>query len=366
MRGVFCAALLLVLLSGYSMVLADSRVAPVVASEKQSIGGDFSLMDHHGQAFQLKQLRGKVVLMFFGFTNCSVICPESLTKMAGMIKALETQKLADKVQVLFITVDPERDTVDVLAKYVPYFHSSIIGLTGTVAEISKVAEQYRIRFTLNKRSDNTDQYYTVDHTADSYVLDANGKVAGMIPFGMPTSHFLKVVEGVIDQSARAIDVSAGSDVVSADKQSDATIASPESHSKLSGLKDIDGNPIELDRFRGKPLLINYWATWCPPCREELPSLNRAWQVLAPEGFGMLAVSVGESENAVAGFIEDYPIEFPVYLDEVGESMSAWGIRGMPTTLLLDKTGKQVFRAVGERKWDDPEILRKIKALQKFE
>jgi len=130
------------------------------------------------------------------------------------------------------------------------------------------------------------------------------------------------------------------------------------------LQDMDGNQHSLKDFRGKVVIINFWATWCPPCRAELPSMNRGWAKIKDQGIVMLAVNVGEDEYTIFSFQGDYPIDFPVLLDLKGEVINDWPILGLPTTFVVDKQGKLVYRAVGGREWDSDVLLNKIRALAK--
>lgn len=141
--------------------------------------------------------------------------------------------------------------------------------------------------------------------------------------------------------------------------------------KLSPLKvapdfnlvDLDGVQHKLTDYRGKPVIINFWATWCPPCREELPSMNRAWQKVKDEGIAMIAINVGESEEDIFVFNGDYPIDFTVLLDTSSEVIETWGVKGLPTTFVLNSKGELVYRAVGGRAWDTDTILDKVRSLQ---
>lgn len=109
-------------------------------------------------------------------------------------------------------------------------------------------------------------------------------------------------------------------------------------------------------------MINFWASWCPPCRAELPALNRAQQALKDDGVVMLAVNVGETKSALEAFLVDYPIDFPVLMDEAGDSMQQWQIRGMPTTVMLNTAGEVVYHIAGERAWDSDAVLAQIRNL----
>jgi len=135
-------------------------------------GKELALTGHDGKARTLADFRGKVVVLFFGYTHCPDICPTTLVDMAAVMKALGQD--AARVQVLFATVDPERDTADVLAKYVPAFDSRFIGLSGDAAATQRAAKEFKIFY--EKRAGAVPGAYTVDHSGQSYVIDAQGRL----------------------------------------------------------------------------------------------------------------------------------------------------------------------------------------------
>lgn len=126
------------------------------------------------------------------------------------------------------------------------------------------------------------------------------------------------------------------------------------------LKNDDGTVIDIAQFRGKVVLVNFWASWCPPCRKEFPSFGRVRKLFKPSEFEVLAVNVGEDPEVAFSFsgITDFPILF----DRDSKAMDAWGIRGLPTTFLVDRKGQLAYRAAGGREFDDPEIVSTIKHL----
>jgi peroxiredoxin len=130
------------------------------------------------------------------------------------------------------------------------------------------------------------------------------------------------------------------------------------------LKDVDGKLRRLSESRGKVVLVNFWATWCPPCRREMPSMQRAWTQLKGENFEMLAVNVGEDEDTIFGFTFSTGVEltFPILLDRDAQVIKAWPVIALPTSFVVDPQGRIVYRAVGGREWDDPELLKKIREL----
>lgn len=140
---------------------------------------DFRLTDHNGKQRSLADFRGKVTVVFFGYTQCPDVCPTTMAEMSEVMKTLGPD--ADRVQVLFITVDPERDTPELLAQYVPSFDKRFLGLTGTPAEIDKVAKEFRVFY--QKVPGKQPGSYTMDHTAGSYVFDANGRIRLFVRHG---------------------------------------------------------------------------------------------------------------------------------------------------------------------------------------
>ncbi len=145
------------------------------------LGPDFRLIDHNGTPRSLADFRGKVVTMFFGFTHCPDVCPTTLSDMAHALKALGPD--AQRVQVLFVTVDPKRDTPELLKSYVPAFHPSFLGLHGDAAAIAKVTKDFKIYAA--ERPGRTPESYTVDHSAQTLVFDATGRLRLMLAYGTP-------------------------------------------------------------------------------------------------------------------------------------------------------------------------------------
>lgn len=133
---------------------------------------DFKLTDHTGKQRTLADFRGKVVVLFFGFTQCPDVCPTTMAEMAQVMNELGDD--AKDVQVLFVTVDPERDTQELLAQYVPAFHPSFIGLRGDAAATDAVAKEFKVFKA--RVAGKTPDTYTMDHTAASFVFDKEGKV----------------------------------------------------------------------------------------------------------------------------------------------------------------------------------------------
>ena len=135
-------------------------------------GKALELTDHHGKARRLEDFRGKAVVLFFGFTHCPDVCPTTLADVAQVMRQLGAD--AEHVQVLFVTVDPERDTQEVLAKYVPAFDARFLGLRGSPEATRAAAKEFKVYF--EKRPATTPGEYSVDHSAQSYVIDPQGRL----------------------------------------------------------------------------------------------------------------------------------------------------------------------------------------------
>lgn len=129
------------------------------------------------------------------------------------------------------------------------------------------------------------------------------------------------------------------------------------------LQDTDGKTHRLSDYRGRPVIINFWTTWCPPCREELPSMNRAWHLIKEEGIAMLAINMGEDEDTIFLFSADYPSDFPILMDQSGEVIEQWPVKGLPTTYVIAPDGTIAYRAIGSREWDARELLNSVRALK---
>lgn len=130
------------------------------------------------------------------------------------------------------------------------------------------------------------------------------------------------------------------------------------------LQDTQGNTHKLSGYRGQVVLLNFWATWCPPCVKEMPSLQRLWQLVHQEDIEVLAVNIGEPTEVVAEFLQQYLLDFPVLLDTEATVADVWKVQGLPTTFIVDPEGQLVYRAMGDREWDDPEILARLRSLKK--
>jgi thiol-disulfide isomerase/thioredoxin len=128
------------------------------------------------------------------------------------------------------------------------------------------------------------------------------------------------------------------------------------------LRQLDGSVIRSQDLAGKVMLLNFWATWCGPCKEEMPSLDRLRQQFDPREFVLLAVTADLQRDGIKAFMKQGGLGMPVLLDEDKEVSAAFTVRGLPTTVLIGKDGKVVGRAVGPRAWDSPEAVALVSSL----
>ena len=171
-----------------ALVACDTKTSTPKASFANTditgsdFGRDFSLIDHTGQRRTLADYRGKVVALFFGFAQCPDICPTTLSDLAQVKQQLGAD--GDKLQVLFVTVDPERDTQEVLAGFVPAFDPSFVALRGSKDEIEKVTKDFKVF--AQKVAGKDGGAYTIDHTAATYVFDQEGRIRLFVRHGNAT------------------------------------------------------------------------------------------------------------------------------------------------------------------------------------
>ena len=189
-RRFFTLALLAVTLSGCGPSGPGFHSIDVTGAE---YGRGFALTDHTSQPRTLTDYKGKVVTLFFGFTQCPDVCPTSLATMQQALALLGPD--AAKVQVLFITVDPERDTAELLANYVPRFDPSFVGLRGDAAATAATAKEYKIFY--QKVAGNTEGQYSMDHSAGTYVHDTQGRLRLFIRHGETAANIAQDLKALL-------------------------------------------------------------------------------------------------------------------------------------------------------------------------
>ena len=169
----------------FAMLIGFGVAAYKWQSDLGIMGGDFSLTSMDGR-FNLESLRGKVVVLYFGYRYCPDVCPTTLTSLAAMINALP-QEEQNLVKVIFISVDPKRDSIEILDEYVKFFHKDFLALTGNGREITNVAGQYGIAYKINlPNNPDEPENYTVDHSTQALIVGKDGLLKDAIEHNEPT------------------------------------------------------------------------------------------------------------------------------------------------------------------------------------
>ena len=192
MRRRMVSALGLALITLVGCHRAEPPKLPVL-----SIGGDFVLTDHNGQRFELSSLRGKAVLIFFGYTSCPDVCPTTLSKLSAVYKDLG--KDAKRVKTLYITVDPDRDTPAVLKADLGYFDLDALGLTGSKPEIDKVVALYGASYEIIPTPQSVEKY-TVAHSTTLYALDSAGRTRMVFAYEASVDEIVKGLKAIMASS----------------------------------------------------------------------------------------------------------------------------------------------------------------------
>ncbi len=170
-RLLVSATLLLIAIGVWSVYLLMEDTPTASENSRSLIGGPFNLVNHMNEPVTEKDFLGKYMLVYFGYTYCPDICPTDLQIMADALNMLEPDVL-NQITPVFISVDPERDTTDVMAEYIRFFHKDLVGLTGTVEQVEAVKSEYRV---YAAKTDN-EPGYIVDHTAYTYFMGTDGKL----------------------------------------------------------------------------------------------------------------------------------------------------------------------------------------------
>lgn len=177
-KAIIILSIIIAAISVYMLIAIELPDKPLAgeggAQENSAIGGDFVLTDHNGDKFSSDQLKGELSLVYFGFTYCPDICPSTLQKIAKVMDTLDKYQI--KVTPVFVTVDPQRDKINILKEYLGHFNNKLIGLTGTPEEIQQAAAEFKVfyaRSDAGEENDNND--YMVDHSSFIYLMDKNFK-----------------------------------------------------------------------------------------------------------------------------------------------------------------------------------------------
>lgn len=197
-----CTALLIAgavfLASGCKQPVEQQELFKATDVAGANFARDFHLTDHNGRPRTMSDFKGRVVVLFFGYIHCPDICPNTLSELAAVMQRLGAD--ADKVQVLFATLDPERDTPSVLAQFVPSFNPKFIGLYGTPDQIAATMKEYKLA--ILKQPAKRKGSYTLDHSAGTYIYDAAGKLRLYASYGQGVDALVADIQTLLGAAAR--------------------------------------------------------------------------------------------------------------------------------------------------------------------
>ena len=191
----FILAALLSMVTAVPETASASTRPSITPSNMESIGGDFTLHSADGPV-ALHDFRGKVVLLYFGYTHCPDACPTTLSRWRGAFNSLSLHK-QEQVHGIFVSVDPGRDSPELLKGYVKHFHSNIVGITGTQDELQKVVAEYRAKYSYEKVGDGAADDYAVNHSGAVYVIDPTGTVRDMLTFQSSTNEIVTSIRAAM-------------------------------------------------------------------------------------------------------------------------------------------------------------------------
>lgn len=185
----------LIALSALLIGVAACHRAPPARTDRPDFGGDFSLTNQHGQPFQLTQLRGKVVLLFFGYTFCPDMCPMTMAHITEVLTRLGDARA--EVAPVFISLDPQRDTPAAINTYVTHFSPQLTGLTGTPAEVARVAAQYHVSYNTVDSGSQNSKDYLINHTTAIFLIDRQGALRNYVAYNEPTDRLVAAVQALL-------------------------------------------------------------------------------------------------------------------------------------------------------------------------
>jgi protein SCO1/2 len=295
----------------------------------------FELTSSEGHRITQESYPQQWKIVFFGFTHCPDVCPLTLLTLKQAMEKLGGE--ASKVRPLFVTVDPARDTSEVLSKYVAHFGAGFTAATGSEEQLTAAADAFRAPF---YRYDSRDGSYQMSHSGLLYVLDPSGALVATIRNGTEAGRLARELEELMAQAW----VSSG------------VASSGEKRSAVS-FKSAAGEAVDLAKFRGRVVLVHAWASWCVPCAPSLQSLDQLQARFAREEIEVIAPAADRSVEVVRGAFDVASIKIlQPYFGLTVAAMNEWDVASLPTTILIDREGKEAARFKGYVDWDNPTRL----------
>ncbi len=316
--------LLMTILLGLGNI-GDARAAALenAASPPADIGHGFELLATTGNNVTDTTYRGRWLIVYFGFTHCPDICPATLLDIGSTLKLLGSA--SDEIQPLFVTIDPERDTHAVMASYVGNFDRRIVGLTGSKAQVAQAAKAFGVSYSVR---DTGDGNYLMSHSSFIFIVDPHGISTEVVPAQIKPQSLAQELRRLMQDAS---DVS---------------------------FEDGNGRLLSLVNWRGRIVLLNVWASWCGPCLEELPGLDRLQAQRGGADFEVVALAIDRrGVPAVLRALQRTGAHhLNCYLDPSGDVVTTLGVEGLPTTLLINREGHEIARWRTPVDWSSSKIM----------
>jgi protein SCO1/2 len=299
-----------------TLTLSNGTVLP-----QPRLINEFTLTDMNGQPFTRDRLHGHWSLVFFGFTRCPELCPTTLSTLNQMYQQLKADHQDPLPQIVFISVDPERDTPKQIKQYITGFNPDFFGATGSTIELEQMTQQFSVMYAKvmqenAKAPTATQEDYTIDHSGTLLLVDPNGQLFAIFSMPHEAPALAQSFEKIINTY-----------------QSHYT---EQAHQPVA--QDSNGKTINLATYRGKWVVINYWATWCHPCLEELPELNRFSQHYSDKAV-VLGVSYDQlPATKIHEVAQRFALNFPLLSSFPLQSLGVENISTLPITFLIAPDG----------------------------
>ncbi len=284
---------------------------------------NFSLTDQNGHRFTLSSLRGKMVILTFFYTHCPDTCPLTAEKLRQIVRRMGPE--GKEVTVVAVSTDPTHDTQRLARKFLhqhglPRWRFGL----GTYNQLKGIWKSYYVYAVAPSQEGKLGP----THTAGMYLIDKSGREQEYLADTTPATQIANDIHVVLKDNRWTSGLPTAP-----------TLGAIAPNFILPALGSSTDS---LHRFRGKPVLVNFWATWCVPCRSEMPMLERTYRRY---GGRLAVVGVDEQEEAgaVKGFVRSYHVTYPIVLDQNGNVSYQYQLNGTPTSFLIDRNG--VIRAV---------------------
>lgn len=303
---------------------------------------NFNLRDQTGHLVSLPSLRGKFVILTFFYTHCPDTCPLTAEKLRGVLQGMGSE--ANRVTVVAVSTDPVHDNPALARTFLqqhglPSWHF-VLGTYPQLRKVWKAYYVYAVAPSQVGKLGNT-------HTAGMYIIDKSGREREYLADSTP-----------------AMQIANDLHVLMKDNMWIASLPVAPVQGSIAPnftLPALNASKLSLKQFRGKPVLVNFWATWCVPCRSEMPMLERTYRRFGGK-LAILGVDEQEEAGDVQDFVRSYHVTYPIALDQSADVSYDYQLNGTPTSFLIAKNG--VIKSVTTGPLNGPRLQQQVQALLK--